>query len=158
ASTKLANSVEEAVRAAESIGYPVVLKLHSETVTHKSDKGGVKLNLADATAVREAYAGIAATLSAQDASQGVNDQPMIREFGYELIVGAATDAQFGPILLFGLGGQWVEVMQDCAHALPPLTTTLARRLMENTRIYQALKGIRGRAPVDMGKLEQLLVR
>jgi acetyltransferase len=158
APTRLANSADEALAAAESIGYPVVLKLHSETITHKSDRGGVKLNLADAAAVREAYLEIAKSFSAQGAFQGVTVQPMIRQFGYEVIVGASTDAQFGPVLVFGLGGQWVEVMQDRAHALPPLTTTLARRLMENTRIYQAMKGIRGRAPVDMAKLEQLLVR
>jgi len=155
--TKLANSPEEAVAAAEAIGYPVVLKLHSETVTHKSDRGGVKLNLANAAAVRAAYSEIQGSFSAEGAFEGVTVQPMVRIFGYELILGSSTDPQFGPVLVFGLGGHWVEIMRDRAHALPPLTTTLARRMMENTRIYQALKGIRGRQAVDMEKLEQLLV-
>jgi len=155
---QVATSADDAVAAAECIGYPVVLKLHSETVTHKSDQGGVKLNLRDPAAVRTAYSEIKNAFSAEGAFQGVTVQPMINRFGYELIVGSSTDPQFGPVLLFGLGGEWVETMQDRAHALPPLTTTLARRMMENTRIYQALKGIRGRKPVDMEKLEELLVR
>jgi acetyltransferase len=156
--TKLAHSADEAVAVAEAIGYPVVLKLHSEKVTHKSDKGGVKLRLENAAAVRTAYLEIEHSFSPEGAFQGVTLQPMMANFGYELIVGSSTDPQFGPVLVFGLGGQWVEIMQDRAHALPPLTTTLARRMMENTRIYQALKGIRGKKPVDMEKLEELLVR
>ena len=83
---------------------------------------------------------------------------MVSTSGYELILGSSTDPQFGPVLVFGLGGQLVEVLRDNAHALPPLTTTLARRMMENTRILQALKGVRGRKPVDLEKLEELLVR
>ena len=86
-------------------------------------------------------------------------QPMIRSGdGYELIVGSSMDAQFGPVLLFGTGGQLVEVFKDRALALPPLNTTLARRMMEQTRIYTALEGVRGRKPVDLAALEQLLVR
>ena len=83
---------------------------------------------------------------------------MVRLDGYELIVGSSIDPQFGPVILFGSGGQLVEVYRDRSLALPPLTSTLARRLMERTRIYQALGGIRGRKPVDLGALEQLLVR
>ena len=83
---------------------------------------------------------------------------MIKLDGYELIVGSSLDPQFGPVLLFGTGGQLVEVFQDRALALPPLNTTLARRMMEQTRIYTALKGVRGRPPVDLAALEQLLVR
>jgi acetyltransferase len=84
---------------------------------------------------------------------------MIRQSdGYELILGSSVDPQFGPVLLFGLGGQLVEVFRDHALALPPLTSTLARRMMERTRIYQAFAGARGRAPVDRAALEQLLVR
>jgi acetyltransferase len=156
--TELANSADEALAAAENIGYPVVLKLHSETVTHKSDKGGVKLKLENAAAVRTAYREIQEAFAGQGAFHGVTVQPMISSFGYELILGSSTDPQFGPVLVFGLGGQLVEVMRDRAHALPPLTTTLARRLMENTRIFQALQGVRGREPVDLNKLEELLVR
>jgi acetyltransferase len=83
---------------------------------------------------------------------------MVASRGYELILGVSLDAQFGPVLLFGAGGQDVDILQDRALALPPLTTTLARRMMEQTRIYAVLKGGRGRAPVDMEALEQLLVR
>jgi acetyltransferase len=156
--THVVHSAEEAVARAESLGYPVVLKLHSETVTHKSDRGGVKLKLEDAAAVRAAYEEIRQAFAEHGDFQGVTVQPMVNTFGYELILGSSTDPQFGPVLVFGLGGQLVEVMQDRAHALPPLTSTLARRVMENTKVFQALKGVRGRKPVDLGKLEELLVR
>jgi acetyltransferase len=89
---------------------------------------------------------------------GVTVQPMVKLEGYELIVGSSVDAQFGPVLLFGTGGQLVEVFQDRALALPPLTTTLARRMMEPTRIFHALAGVRGRKAVDLAALEELLVR
>ncbi|HEX3094383.1 MAG TPA: bifunctional acetate--CoA ligase family protein/GNAT family N-acetyltransferase, partial [Candidatus Angelobacter sp.] len=156
--SRLASSADEAVAAAERIEYPVVLKLNSETVTHKSDRGGVHLNLKDASAVRSAFARIEEAFASEGSFQGVTVQPMVSTSGYELILGSSTDPQFGPILVFGLGGELVEVLRDNAHALPPLTTTLARRMMENTRILQALKGVRGRKPVDLEKLEELLVR
>jgi acetyltransferase len=157
-SSRLAATVDEAVGAAAKIGYPVALKLNSETVTHKSDRGGVHLNLKDASAVRSAFAQIEEAFASDGSFQGVTVQPMVNTSGYELILGSSTDPQFGPVLVFGLGGKLVEVLRDNAHALPPLTTTLARRMMENTRILQALKGIRGRKPVDLEKLEELLAR
>jgi acetyltransferase len=89
---------------------------------------------------------------------GVTVQPMVSARGYELIVGATADAQFGPVLLFGLGGRLVEVLGDRALGLPPLTTTLARRMMERTKIYRALFGVRGEKQVDLASLERLLVR
>ncbi len=159
--TRVADSPEAAVEAAEQIGYPVVLKLYSHTLTHKSDVGGVQLNLPDAEAVRRAYRQIQANVAEKAGSehfQGVTVQPMIRTDGYELILGSSEDPQFGPVLLFGSGGQLVEVFQDRAIGLPPLNTTLARRLMENTLIYKALKGVRGRRAVNLEALEQLLVR
>jgi len=155
--SRMARWPEEAVAAADAIGYPVVVKLHSETVTHKSDRGGVQLNLENAAAVQAAFARIQDAFPA-DNFQGVTVQPMINASGYELIVGSSTDPQFGPVMVFGLGGQLVEVVRDRTHALPPLTTTLARRMMENTHIAQALKGVRGRKPVDLEKLEEMLVR
>jgi acetyltransferase len=88
----------------------------------------------------------------------VTVQEMIQWTGYEVIIGSSIDPQFGPVLLFGMGGQLVEVFKDRALGLPPLTTTLARRMMERTRIYTALKGVRGRKPVDIQELERLLVR
>ncbi len=160
--TRIARTEEEAIVIADEIGYPVVLKLYSKTITHKTDVGGVQLNVRNADAVRIAWKAIegAVTKIAGDGNfLGVTVQPMIKlDAGYELIIGSTIDAQFGPVLLFGSGGQLVEVYTDRALALPPLTTTLARRLMERTKIYKALKGIRGRRPIDLAALEHLLVR
>lgn len=159
--TRIAKSEEEAVHLAETIGYPIVLKLYSETITHKTDVGGVKLNLPDANAVRNAYQAIESSVLAKAGAEhflGVTVQPMLKLDGYELIIGSSPDPQFGPVLLFGTGGQLVEVFKDRALGLPPLNTTLARRMMEQTKIYTALKGVRGRSPVDLKALEQLLVR
>ena len=147
--------------AAEDFGYPIVLKLHSKTITHKTDVGGVQLNLRDADAVRAAFRAIESSVRQRAGAehfQGVSVQPMIKLDGYEIIIGSSLDPQFGPVLLFGTGGQLVEVFKDRALALPPLNTTLARRMMEQTKIYTALKGVRGRRPVDLAALEQLLVR
>ncbi len=159
--TRIATSEKDAVRMAGEIGYPVVLKLYSETITHKTDVGGVRLNLADAAAVQEAFRAIETSVrekAGPNAFQGVTVQPMIKLEGYELIIGSSIDPQFGPVLLFGLGGQLVEVFKDRSLALPPLNTTLARRMMEQTKIYKALKGVRGRKPVDLAALEKLMVR
>jgi acetyltransferase len=159
--TRVARSEAEAVRYAEEIGYPVVLKLFSQTLTHKTDVGGVQLHLSDAEAVRRAYQTIREAVQERAGAehvQGVTVEPMIEGDGYELILGSSLDPQFGPVLLFGSGGQLVEVYRDHALALPPLTTTLARRLMEQTRVFTALQGTRGRTPVDLGALERLLVR
>ncbi len=159
--TRIAETEDAAVAAADTIGYPVVVKLHSNTITHKTDVGGVQLNLADPSAVRDAYRSIEATVLERTGPghfDGVTVQPMINYSGYELIVGSSIDPQFGPVLLFGMGGQLVELFRDRALALPPLTTTLARRMIEQTKIFGALRGIRGRRPIDQGALEQLLVR
>jgi len=159
--TRIAVTEEEALQAAQEIGFPVVLKLHSLTVTHKTDVGGVLLNLRDAEAVRKGFQGIKASVSEKAGAehfQGVTVQPMIKLDGYELIIGSSLDAQFGPVMLFGTGGQLVEVFKDRALALPPLNSTLARRMMEQTKIFKALKGVRGRKPVDIDALDELLVR
>lgn len=159
--TRIAKSEKEAVQAADAIGYPVVLKIHSETITHKTDVGGVQLNLVDDKAVKKAYKSIEKSVTEKVGAEhflGVTVQPFAKIDGYELILGSSIDPQFGPVLLFGLGGQLVEVFKDRALGLPPLTTTLAKRMMEQTRIYTALKGVRGRDPVDLVALERLLVR
>ena len=159
--TVVAKTQAEAVRRASEIGYPVVLKLHSETVTHKTDVGGVRLNLADEAAVRHAWAAIESGVTAKVGPghfQGVTVQPMVSRDGFELIVGSSIDGQFGPVLLFGSGGTLVEVYKDRALALPPLNTTLARRMMEQTKIIRALEGVRGSKPVPLAELDQLLVR
>ncbi|HEX4145483.1 MAG TPA: bifunctional acetate--CoA ligase family protein/GNAT family N-acetyltransferase [Pirellulales bacterium] len=159
--TRIAGSEDEAAEAARSIGFPVVLKLHSTTITHKTDVGGVQLNLADETAVRAAWRRISESVAERVGPQhfgGVTVQPMVRQTGYELIVGSIVDEQFGPVLLFGAGGQLVEVIHDRALALPPLNATLALRMMQQTKIFRALEGVRGRKPVDVAALEHLLVR
>jgi acetyltransferase len=160
--TVVARTLEEAADQAERIGYPVVLKLFSETITHKTDVGGVQLNLADRDAVERAWRRIRTSVTEKVGAehfQGVTVQPMIKSGdGYELIVGSSLDAQFGPVLLFGTGGQLVEVFKDRSLSLPPLNTTLARRMMEQTKIYKALQGVRGRKPVNLAELEQVMVR
>ena len=159
--TRIATSADVAVKAAEAIGFPVVLKLHSETITHKTDVGGVQLNVRTAEAVRMLYKQIEESVNAKAGKGhflGVTVQPMAKLDGYEVILGSSLDSQFGPVLLFGSGGQLVEVYKDSALGLPPLNRTLARRMMEQTKIYEAFKGVRGRKPVDMAALEDLLVR
>jgi len=159
--TRVARSPDEAVEFADRIGYPVVLKLDSETITHKTDVGGVRLNLQNSGDVRRAYEEMESSITENYSPgdfNGVAVQEMVSLDGHELIVGSSLDPQFGPVLLFGSGGSLVEVYRDRALALPPLTTTLARRMMEGTRIFEALGGVRGKAPVDVGSLEKLLVR
>jgi acetyltransferase len=159
--TRVAASQDEAAKLASEIGFPVVLKVFSETITHKTDVGGVKLNLQDEAAVRAAYHAIQSSVTEKagpDRFSGVTVQPMVKLDGYELILGSSVDPQFGPVILFGSGGQLVEVYRDRALALPPLNTTLAQRMMEQTRVFTALKGVRGRKPVNLAALEQLLVR
>ncbi|MBK9171322.1 MAG: bifunctional acetate--CoA ligase family protein/GNAT family N-acetyltransferase [Bryobacterales bacterium] len=159
--TVVAPTLDEAVAVSARIGYPVVLKLYSETITHKTDVGGVQLNLLDETAVRAAWTAIETGVrekAGEGHFQGVTVQPMVSTSGYEIILGSSLDPQFGPVLLFGAGGQLVEVFRDRALALPPLNTTLARRMMQETRIYTALQGVRGRKSVDLAALERLIVR
>lgn len=155
--TRIASDEEESVRIAKEIGYPVVLKLSSDTIVHKYQAGGVLLNLGDGAAVRKAYRKIKSTVSENfgpDQFQGVTVQPMIRSDGFDIIIGSFLDPQFGPVVLFGSGGRLIDVHKDRALALPPLNMTLARRMMEQTRIYEALKS---RSDIDLAALEQLLV-
>jgi acetyltransferase len=159
--TTVAVSEAEAVAQADQIGYPVVLKLFSETITHKTDVGGVALNLLDAEAVHLAFRRIQRSVTETAGAEnflGVTVQPMVKLDGYEVIVGSSVDPQFGPVLLFGAGGQLVEVFKDRALGLPPLNTTLARRMVEQTKVHDALLGVRGRKAVDLAALDDLLVR
>jgi acetyltransferase len=159
--TILACTAEEAALAADGVGYPVVVKINSETITHKTDVGGVKLNIHSAEQVREAFCEIEKDVEAKfsrDYFQGVTVQPMVDvRDSYELIVGASPDSQFGPVMLFGSGGTLVEIYQDKALALPPLNSNLAHLMMKETKIYKALKGTRGRSSVDLSALERLIV-
>jgi acetyltransferase len=159
--TRMAENEEQAVACAAEIGYPVVLKLLSSTIAHKTDVDGVRLRLQTAEQVRSAYRAIHTAVVEKRGAEhfgGVTVQPMVKRDGYELILGSTVDAQFGPVILFGSGGVMVEVYRDRALALPPLNTTLAHRMMEQTKIYSALLGVRGRKPVNMTALEGLLVR
>ncbi|MDR3624921.1 MAG: bifunctional acetate--CoA ligase family protein/GNAT family N-acetyltransferase [Chlamydiales bacterium] len=159
--TLIARNIDEAISAANTLEYPIVLKLLSETITHKSDVGGVKLNLLNQKDVIKAFEEIqhsVTTLCGPEHFSGVTVQRMISLDGYDIILGSSLDEQFGPVILFGLGGGLVEVFQDKALALPPLNTTLARELMKKTKIYHALKGVRGKKPIDFLALESLISR
>ncbi len=159
--TLVARTADEAVSHAIGLGFPVVLKVHSPTIAHKRRAGGVRLGLGDEAAVRTGFDGIARAVAEHAGEghfQGVTVQPMVKLDGHELILGASPDPQFGPVLLFGQGGKYVEASRDRALGLPPLNTTLARRLMEHTRVLDALKGGAGEPSVDLDALDQLLVR
>jgi len=159
-----AKTAEDACTAAAKIGYPVVIKLHSETITHKSDVGGVILNVRDAAGVTEAFNKIQANIKRLYPEEwskhflGVSVQPMLEiEKGYEVLLGANSDPQFGPVVVFGTGGKLVEVYKDRTLILPPFTRSIARASMARTKIYKALQGVRGQGPVNMEQLESLLV-
>ncbi len=159
--TEIALTKEEAVNLAEEFGFPVVLKLHSNTITHKTDVGGVKLNLKDAPSVEKAFLEIkekVLKIGSKNDFLGVTVQKMANLDGYEVIFGASTDPQFGPVLLFGTGGSLVEVYEDSSLALPPLNEVLAERVMKRTKIYKALKGVRGKRAVDLDKMHNLFSR
>jgi acetyltransferase len=156
--TRPALEESDAVKAADEIGYPVVVKLLSNTVAHKAQAGGVILNVSDSAAIRRAYRTIKTRVEEAFGPghfQGVSVQPMIRFDGYDLIIGTSLDPQFGPVLLFGSGGRLLDFYKDRALALPPLNMTLARRMMEQTRVYTALKN--ARPEIGLTMLEQLLV-
>ncbi|MEM7032879.1 MAG: bifunctional acetate--CoA ligase family protein/GNAT family N-acetyltransferase [Chloroflexota bacterium] len=155
--TYLASEEVDAVTYADEIGYPVVLKLHSATIAHKSDVGGVHLNLVDALAVRNAYQAIRREVGDVD-FLGVTVQPMLHLSGYELFLGSKIDPDFGVVLLFGTGGKEAQIFQDFALGLPPLTSTLARRMMASTQIYQHLRQISDQRGLDLDMLSQVLVR
>ncbi len=162
AQTLFAATADDAVSIAAKLGFPVVVKLFSKTITHKSDVGGVKLNLFSELQVREAYEEIRVSVSEKAGAvhfNGVTVQPMVTtKDGYELILGSSVDQQFGPVVLFGLGGQLVEVFKDRSLGLPPLNSNLVRSMLQKTKIYTALKGVRGRNSVDLERLEQILIR
>lgn len=156
---RLAASRDEAVVAAKELGYPVVLKVVSPQITHKSDVGGVKLNLGSAEEVGAAFDAIvqSATAAVPDATiEGVSVQRMA-EPGVEVIVGMTTDAQFGPVLMFGLGGVLVEVLKDVAFRVVPITQRDAGQMIHDIQGFPLLQGYRGQPPADLAALESLLV-
>ncbi|MBI3901329.1 MAG: bifunctional acetate--CoA ligase family protein/GNAT family N-acetyltransferase [Nitrosomonadales bacterium] len=162
ASTVVARSPSEALMLAQELGLPVAMKINSPDITHKSDAGGVKLNLMNAAAVRAAYNDIMIEVKKNrpDARlDGIAIQPMvIKPNGRELMLGVTTDPVFGPVITFGAGGTTVEVMGDRAIALPPLNTFLARELIAGTRVSKLLGTFRHMPPIQMEALESLLLR
>jgi acetyltransferase len=155
--TVSAVSSDEAVQAAVRLGFPVVLKLQSRLITHKTDVGGVQLDLVDEGAVRAAWDRIQGAVPGE-AFDGVSVQRMVKDRGLELICGCVQDAQFGPVLMFGAGGVMVEVMQDRVLLLPPLSRMLAMDRMRRTRIHRALLGTRHLPAVDLDALAEVLVK
>ena len=157
---RLARNGAEAARVAAEIGYPVVLKVISGDIAHKSDVGGVELNLANGAAVKAAYARIVA--SAKQAAptakiDGVSVQPMAKP-GTEVIIGLTTDPQFGPVMMFGLGGIMVEVLKDVAFRIVPLEPRDAAQIVREIRGFPVLEGVRGQPPSDIAALERMILQ
>lgn len=160
--TEVVQTPDDAAAAAERLGFPAAIKILSRDITHKSDVGGVVLDLEDAEAVRQAAQAMQRRVKETypDASlQGFTIQPMVKRAGaWELIVGVTDDAQFGPVILFGQGGTAVEVIRDQALGLPPLNLKLAHEMMRQTRVYAQLKGYRSQAPADLDMIALTLTR
>lgn len=158
--TGLARSSDEAVAAADKIGYPVVLKIASPQISHKSDVGGVKVNLADAEAVRNAFFDITARaqrMRPEAYIAGCLVQEMAPKGCKEIIIGFKRDDQFGPLLMFGLGGIYVEILKDIAFRLAPLGRDDAKGIIREIKSYMLLKGVRGEQPVNFQAIEDILI-
>jgi acetyltransferase len=158
--TEVATTVDEAVAFARQIGYPVVLKILSPQIVHKTEAGGVMLDLNTAAEVRQAFDMIMQRAKVYNPSAyiiGVTVQAMIKKKGVEVILGGKTDPLFGPVILFGMGGVGVELFKDYSIGLPPLNTTLARRMMEETKVYQLLKGYRNMPPANLKLLDETVL-
>jgi acetyltransferase len=161
ARSETAGTPAGAVKIAKDIGFPVVLKINSRDISHKSDAKGVFLDLNNSQEVLHAYEQIAQNAKAYDPKarlEGVTIQPMIQHNGLELILGVKKDRDFGPVILFGMGGIFTEVFKDRAIALPPLNRLLAKKLIEQTRLYRVLQGYRNILPANLDLLEEILVR
>ncbi|MFC2008286.1 acetate--CoA ligase family protein [Chloroflexota bacterium] len=158
--TRLATSKEEAISISKKLGFPVVLKIATPDVTHKSDDGGVKLGLTTSKQVGKAYDDIFTVIRQkypEVAIHGVSVQKMARP-GVEVIIGMSKDAQFGPVLMFGLGGILVEILKDVSFRIVPLTRRDAREMIREIKSYPLLEGYRGQEPADVSYLEELLLK
>jgi len=158
----LARSAEEAVEVARLCGYPVVLKIHSPHITHKTDVGGVALGLGSDEAVRRAYAKMMDTVTERRPDAlvlGATVQPMVNHpHAFELIVGTKKDPVFGSVIMVGMGGVAAEVFRDRALAMPPLNESLARRMLESLKSWPLLRGYRGRPGANIDRLVEILMR
>jgi len=158
--TNLAASKEEAIPISRQFCFPVVLKIASPDIVHKSDAGGVKLGLKTSKQVGKAYDDILGAISQkypQAMIQGVSVQKMARP-GVEVIIGMSKDAQFGPVVMFGLGGILVEILKDVSFRIVPLTRRDAGEMIREIKGYPLLEGYRGQEPVDVSNLEELLLK
>ena len=157
-----ASDANAAAIAASNIGYPVVMKIQSPDISHKSDVGGVQLNLKSPDEVRKAFQEMIDTVkqhNPQARIEGVTIQQMVADFYYELIIGSKKDQTLGPVIIFGQGGIEAEFFKDIAIGLPPLNQKLARMLIERTNIYDMLlKGFRKKPPVNLRLLDETLIR
>ena len=158
--TRLAKTKAEAAAVSKEIGYPVAMKILSPDISHKTEAGGVKLNLMNASQVGKAYSEMMASVKEKAPGakiEGVSIQKMA-EPGVEIIIGMSRDAQFGPVLMFGLGGIFVEIMKDVSFRLVPVAPIDAAEMVREIKGYPLLTGYRGQAPVDVKKLEALITR
>ena len=158
--TKLASSEDDAVALSREFGFPVVLKIASPDVVHKTDAGGVKLNLKTSNQVAKAYEDIMKSIREKYPKakiQGVSVQKMAKP-GVEVIIGMSKDAQFGPVIMFGLGGVWVEILKDVSFRIVPLERRDAREMIQEIKGRPLLEGYRGQEPVDIVNLEELILK
>jgi acyl-CoA synthetase (NDP forming) len=156
----LAQSVEEAAAAAGQCGYPVVLKVESPDIPHKTEAGVIRLNLRSEAEVRSAYGEVmrnAKTHAPEARISGVLVQPMVPQ-GTEIMVGARIDPQFGPMIVVGLGGVFVELLKDTSVRLAPVDAREARRMLGELKAQRALQGFRGAEPVDLDRLADVIAR
>lgn len=158
--TRLARSRAEAVALAREIGFPVVLKIVSPDIIHKSDIGGVKLGLADSAAVGTAYDEILAAARAKQPGfriDGVSVQNMAKP-GVEVIIGMSKDSQFGPVLMFGVGGVLIELLEDVSFRIVPITQRDAGKMIQEIKSLPLLEGYRGSEPANIRALEDILLK
>ena len=154
---KTAANLSQAVQYAEEIGYPVVLKVNSPAIIHKTDAGGVHLNLNNQADLEEAFSAIRQSCSKLDPNFKVTVEKMCLP-GVEVIVGVSRDDQFGPVIMFGLGGIFVELYKDVVFRLIPLDDTQATKMIESIKAFKMLTGFRGKPGVDISALRNILVR
>ncbi len=157
---RIAQDPDVAVSIADKVGYPVVIKVVSPDISHKSDVGGVIMSIDSSAALKEAYEQLMMRMKERApnaAITGVAVEKMVTDIDYELILGAKKDKDFGSVILFGMGGTMAEFIKDFSIGLPPLNQTLAKMLMQDTRVYKMLQGFRGKPAADFEVLEEILV-
>ena len=158
--TKLAKTLKEAVAISQKMGFPIALKIASPDIVHKSDSGGVKLSLQNVAEVKAAFKEIvdgAQKINPSASIEGVSVQKMAKP-GTEVIVGTSKDPQFGPVIMFGLGGIFVEVLKDVSFRIIPLSKKDALEMIEEIKGYPVLKGYRGKEPADISALVEIILK